>query len=153
QLLWTDQQTLLSADDAGQIFLSSLAKQTKLFFAADFLFKADSRIVQLDYAANRLLISTMTRSTIIHLATRAAANVKPNHPFLPATTLQSLTHSLCRSAADLARESSALRTIQWQSRGPSSPPAQVPPSIYGNHHPPHLPIQASACGWPSRPRV
>eukprot|EP01098_Paradermamoeba_levis_P007697 TRINITY_DN3208_c0_g1_i3.p1 TRINITY_DN3208_c0_g1~~TRINITY_DN3208_c0_g1_i3.p1 ORF type:complete len:272 (+),score=146.20 TRINITY_DN3208_c0_g1_i3:262-1077(+) len=68
-------QSLFSADSAGSIYLTSLSKIKSLFFSAEFIYKCDSKVVQLDYFSNTLLASSLTTS--LSLTFNNNNNTKP----------------------------------------------------------------------------
>lgn len=77
-IIWQDNASILSGDDAGCVFLSSLAN-AGMFFQADLLYKTDSRVVQLDVAGSRVLVSSNTKCSVLDVAKRSATHVRLVH--------------------------------------------------------------------------
>lgn len=112
-IIWQDNASILSGDDAGCVFLSSLAN-AGMFFQADLLYKTDSRVVQLDVSGSRVLVSSLTKCSVLDVAKRSATHVRP--PLAAQWTASashgSVSHThLCAHVANTSRTHAQTLTL------------------------------------------
>lgn len=74
-ILWQDNVSILTGDDTGAVFCSSLTN-AGMFFQADLLYRTDSRVVQLDSSGSRVLVSSLTKCNVVDVVKRSAVAVR-----------------------------------------------------------------------------
>lgn len=94
-VVWDSKASAVFAADSAGVVSIIRVKLMRLFSPAEIIFRADSRVVQLSFADGRLLVSTLTKCTLLDTEQRTAVGVRLDDPHasLIQTTHCSPAHS------------------------------------------------------------